>query len=104
VAAISRVDGSAKRTSIDRAIIQLVSRNRYLRSVAGRLSTSDEDVASVVAEPLHGVLGTMPREFARLTRHVLDVVREEKICRRFMSASGVGPIMEIGGLGDAHRV
>ena len=31
-------------------------------------------------------------QFARLTKQVLDIVREEKVCRRLMSVPGVGPI------------
>ena len=34
----------------------------------------------------------MLREFARLTKQVLDIVRDEPVCRRLMSAPGVGPI------------
>ncbi len=45
-----------------------------------------------LVEPLLAVLATMLREFARLTKQVLDIVREEKTCRRLMSAPGVGSI------------
>jgi transposase len=34
-------------------------------------------------EPLLAILATMLREFARLTKQVLDIVRPEPICRRF---------------------
>ena len=34
----------------------------------------------------------MLSELARLTKQVLDIVREEAICRRLMSVPGVGPI------------
>ena len=43
-------------------------------------------------EPLLTILATMLREFARLTKQVLDIVRPEPICRRLMSVPGVGPI------------
>jgi transposase len=43
-------------------------------------------------EPLLEILGVMLREFARLTKQVFDIVRDEPICRRLMSAPGVGPL------------
>jgi transposase len=58
-----------------------------VRELAG-----DDAAIAPLIEPLLAVLGTMLREFARLKRHVLDVVREEKVCGRLMSAPGVGPI------------
>jgi transposase len=58
-----------------------------VRALAG-----DDAAIMPLVEPLLAVLGTMLREFARLTRYVLDVVREEKVCRRLMSVPGVGPI------------
>jgi transposase len=45
-----------------------------------------------VVEPLLAVLAVMRKEFARLTKQVLDIVRKEDTCRRLMSAPGVGPI------------
>jgi transposase len=50
--------------------------------------------ASVIplVEPLLTILATMLREFARLTKQVLDIVRPEPVCRRLMSVPGVGPI------------
>lgn len=45
-----------------------------------------------LVEPLLAVLGTMFDQFNRLTKQVLDVVRGEEVCRRLMSAPGVGPI------------
>jgi transposase len=55
------------------------------------LAGADADVMALV-EPLLAVLATMLRELARLTRRVLEIVREEKVCRRLMSVPGVGPI------------
>jgi transposase len=43
-----------------------------------------------LVEPLLAILATMLREFARLTKQVLDIVRPEPICRRLMSVPGVG--------------
>lgn len=46
----------------------------------------------VLVEPLLAVLTTMLEPLARLTRQVLDIIREEEVCRRLMSVPGVGPI------------
>jgi transposase len=51
----------------------------------------DASVAELVA-PLLSILTTMLREFVRLTKLILDIVRQEQVCRRLMSAPGVGPI------------
>lgn len=61
---------------------------------AGRvreLTGADAEVMPMV-EPLLAILGVMLREFARLTKQVLDIVHKEEVCRRLMSAPGVGPI------------
>jgi transposase len=61
---------------------------------AGRvreLTGADAQVMAMV-EPLLAILGVMLTEFARLTKQVLDIVRKEAVCRRLMSAPGVGPI------------
>jgi len=55
------------------------------------LAGSDAEVMAMV-EPLLAILNTMLKEFARLTKQVLDIVRHEQVCRRLMSAPGVGPI------------
>src|SRR6188472_2498297 len=34
----------------------------------------------------------MTRELAQLTKRVLDIVREEPVCRRLMGVPGVGPL------------
>lgn len=47
---------------------------------------------TVMVEPLLAILSTMLKEFTRLTKQVLDIVRTEEVCRRLMSAPGVGPI------------
>jgi transposase len=52
----------------------------------------DDNMTKPLVEPLLAILDTMLREFARLTRQVLDIVRREKVCQRLMSAPGVGPI------------
>lgn len=45
-----------------------------------------------LVEPLLSILATMLERLARLTKRVLDIVREEEVCRRLMSVPGVGPI------------
>jgi hypothetical protein len=60
--------------------------------VRARELIEDEHGLARMIEPLLEILGTMLREFARLTKQVLDIVRDEPICRRLMSAPGVGPL------------
>lgn len=61
---------------------------------AGRVRELAGDDALVMAlvGPLLAILATMLNQFARLTKQVLDIVRQEKVCRRLMSVPGVGPI------------
>ncbi|WP_367953216.1 IS110 family transposase [Aquibium pacificus] len=61
---------------------------------AGRvreLADGDAETMAMV-EPLLTILGAMLKEFGRLTKQVLDIVGKEEVCRRLMSAPGVGPI------------
>ena len=60
--------------------------------VRARELIGGEDALARMTEPLLEILGVMLREFARLTKQILDVVRDEPICRRLMSAPGVGPL------------
>jgi transposase len=57
-----------------------------------RQMTGTDAQLVMLVEPLLAVLTTMLKEFARLTKRVLDVVRTEDVCRRLMSVPGVGPI------------
>jgi transposase len=45
-----------------------------------------------LVEPLLAILATMLAQLARLTKQILDIVRQEEACRRLMSVPGVGPI------------
>lgn len=54
--------------------------------------TADDPVLSALVEPLLNIIVTMTRELARLTRQVLDIVRDEPVCRHLMTAQGVGPL------------
>ena len=61
---------------------------------AGRvreLAGGDTLVMGLV-DPLLTILATMLEQFSRLTKQVLDLVRQEEVCRRLMSVPGVGPI------------
>ena len=51
-----------------------------------------DTVVMALVEPLLAILATMLREFGRLTKQVLNIARNEQVCRRLMSAPGVGPI------------
>jgi transposase len=55
------------------------------------LAGGDAETMAMV-EPLLTILSAMLKEFGRLTRQVLAIVRKEEVCRRLMSAPGVGPI------------
>lgn len=46
----------------------------------------------VIIEPLLETLAAMLEQFARLTKQVLDTVREDWTRRRLMTVPGVGPI------------
>jgi transposase len=61
---------------------------------AGRVRDLAGDDALVMAlvAPLLTILATMLNQFARLTKQVLNIVRQEAVCRRLMSVPGVGPI------------
>lgn len=55
------------------------------------LAAGDKELMPLI-EPMLAILTTMLRELDRLTQQVLAIVRQEKTCRRLMSAPGVGPI------------
>lgn len=61
---------------------------------AGRVRelAGDDALVMTLVEPLLAILATMLDQLARLTKQVLDIVRQEKVCRRLMSVPGVGPI------------
>ncbi|PWJ84713.1 transposase [Mesorhizobium loti] len=68
----------------------LPSRSEFAGRVR-KLRGADAEVMAMV-EPLLAILGVMLREFTHLTKQVLDIVRNEEVCRRLKSAPGVGPI------------
>jgi len=54
--------------------------------------TAADAVLSALAEPLLTITETMVGELVRLTKQVLAIVRDEPVCRRLMTAPGVGPL------------
>ena len=58
-----------------------------VRELAG-----EDPLVMAIVEPLLAVLATMLEQFNRLTKQVLDIVREEDTCRHLMTVPGVGPI------------
>ncbi|ANT54516.1 hypothetical protein A6B35_31320 (plasmid) [Mesorhizobium amorphae CCNWGS0123] len=46
-------------------------------------------------EPLLAILGVMLGKFTRLTKQVLDIVRNEEVWRRLKCAPNVGPITAV---------
>ncbi len=54
--------------------------------------TAADPVLSVLAEPLLTIIAAMTHELAQLTKRVLEVVRNEPVCRRLMGVPGVGPL------------
>ena len=57
-----------------------------------REMAAGDPLVMAIAEPLLAVLATMLKEFARLTKQVLDIAKGEPVCRKLMSVPGVGPI------------
>ena len=61
---------------------------------AGRVRDLIQDDALIqsLVEPLLAILATMLEQLAGLTKQVLDIVRQDPVCRRLMTVPGVGPI------------
>jgi transposase len=57
-----------------------------------RALAADDPVLSALVEPMLSIIATMRRELNRLTKQVLDIVRDEPICRHLMTAQGVGAL------------
>jgi transposase len=55
------------------------------------MAASDPMVMALVG-PILAVLATMLEQFANLTKRVLNIAKDEPVCRQLMSAPGVGPI------------
>jgi transposase len=52
-------------------------------------------VVAAIVEPLLEARAVLRVQFAKLHRMLLDLVRADPICRRLMSAPGVGPIVAL---------
>ncbi|TWB56657.1 IS110 family transposase [Nitrospirillum viridazoti] len=65
-------------------------RQRFAERV--RELAGDDPVLIALVEPLLTIIITMVRELARLTKQVLDIARDEPVCRRLMTVPGVGPL------------
>ena len=57
-----------------------------------RTLVAGDPVLVALVEPLLSIITTMTRELAQLTKQVLDIVRDEPVCRRLMTVPGVGPL------------
>src|SRR4029079_7267991 len=56
---------------------------------------TDYPVVAAIVEPLLEARAVMRVQFAKLHRMLLELVRTDPICRRLMSAPGVGPIVAL---------
>lgn len=54
---------------------------------------ADHSLVSAIVVPLLEARAALRTQFARLHRMLLDLVRIDPVCRRLMSAPGVGPIV-----------
>jgi transposase len=50
---------------------------------------------AAIVEPLLTIRRVMRQEFTRLHKMLLDVVRHDPVCRRLMTAPGVGPVVAL---------
>lgn len=57
-----------------------------------RALTGDSPTAMLLLEPLLTILATMAEQLVHLTKRVLDIARNDRVCRQLMSTPGVGPI------------
>jgi transposase len=55
----------------------------------------DHPVVAAIVEPLLEARAVLRVQFAKLHRMLLDLVKADPICRRLMSAPGVGPIVAL---------
>ena len=72
--------------------IKLGTPSRKVFTARVREMAGTEPELMAMLEPLLAVLASMIEDLARLTRQVLDIVRNEKTCRQLMTSPGVSPI------------
>ena len=80
------------RAVLREAGVKLGKPGRARFAVRVRELVGEEPLVMSIVAPLLEVLDTMLKQTARLTKTILDIVRQEAICRRLMSVPGVGPI------------
>ena len=79
--------GVRVRSAVDRSILGLSSRLRELVEGFPGLAA--------IVEPLLTVRRVMRQQFAVLHKMLLDTVRDDPVCRRLMTAPGVGAVVAL---------
>lgn len=72
--------------------IKLGTPGRTAFAARVRERAGDDRHVMQLVEPLLAILATMLAQLTRLTKQVLDIARQDEVCRRLMSVPGVGPI------------
>ena len=72
--------------------IKLGTPSRKAFAVRVRELAGDDPTVMPLVEPLLSILATMLEQLAHLTKRVLDITRQDDVCRQLMSTPGVGPI------------
>jgi transposase len=80
------------RAVLREAGIKLGTPGRAAFAARVRALAAGDALVMRLVEPLLAVLAVMLAQLARLTKQVLDIVRDDEVCRRLMSVPGVGPI------------
>lgn len=83
---------NAVRAVLRESGLKVGSPGRKLFAAQVRELASADPTLADITEPLLAIVAVMNRELERLTRHVLDAVRVEPICRQLMTVPGVGPL------------
>lgn len=83
---------NAVRAVLRESGLKVGSPGRKLFAARVRELASADPTLADITEPLLAIVTVMNRELERLTRHVLDAVRVEPICRQLMTVPGVGPL------------
>ena len=83
---------NAVRAVLRESGLKVGSPGRKLFPARVRELASADPTLTDITEPLLAIVAVMNRELERLTRHVLDAVRVEPICRQLMTVPGVGPL------------
>lgn len=84
--------GERLRALLREAGLKLGTPTRKELATRVRELTATDPVLSVRAEPLLTIIAAMIRALAQLTERVLDIVRDEPVCRRPRGVAGAGPL------------